>query len=132
MSMTDPIADLLTRIRNGAKSGHESIVVPHSRLKAAVVKLLGDEGFIQGFEEHLEGVQGYIRVHLRYDRERRPVIRGLRRVSAPSRRIYVKRDEIPFVRNGLGIAILTTSQGILTDREARKQGLGGEVLCYVW
>ena len=132
MTMTDPIADMLTRIRNGGKAGHASINVPRSRIKAEIAKLLKAEGYIAGFEEVDDGVQGHIRIHLRYDASRKSIIQGIVRVSRPSRREYVGRGDIPYVRNGLGTAILTTARGILTDAQARQAGVGGEVLCHVW
>ncbi len=132
MSMTDPIADLLTRIRNAAAAGKESLLVPRSRLKLEIVRTLKQEGFIEGYIDIPEKPQGSIKIFLRYDDHRNPVIRGLQRVSRPSRRRYVGKADIPRVRNGLGVAILTTPKGVLTDRAARKAGVGGEVLCYVW
>jgi small subunit ribosomal protein S8 len=130
--MTDPIADLLTRIRNAVKARHESLVVPRSRLKLEIVKILVQEGFLAGFSVVEDGPQGFIRIAPRYDAASQAVLRGIERVSRPSRRTYVGKDEVPRVRNGLGVAILTTPQGVITDREARKAGVGGEVLCYVW
>jgi small subunit ribosomal protein S8 len=132
MSMTDPIADLLTRIRNGLQARHDSIVVPRSKLKLEVVKILKSEGFIEGYLDRNDGPKGTIKVFLKYDTGRSAVIQGLQRVSTPSRRMYVGKDEIPRVRNGLGVAILTTPQGVLSDRMARNAGVGGEVICYVW
>lgn len=132
MPMTDPIADLLTRIRNAAAAQHESLLVPRSRLKAEILEVLKSEGFIEGYRDAESDKGEKIRVFLRYDKENKGVIRGLQRVSKPSRRIYVGREDIPYVRNGLGVAILTTPQGILTDRQARSAGVGGEVLCYIW
>jgi small subunit ribosomal protein S8 len=132
MSMSDPISDLLTRIRNGGQAGHHNVLVPHSRVKESIVSLLKAEGFLDGFEVRAEGPRTWIDVRLRYGRDNKAIIRGLERVSRPSRRIYVRRDEVPFVRNGLGLAILTTPQGIISDRDARRLGVGGEVLCYVW
>jgi small subunit ribosomal protein S8 len=130
--MTDPIADLLTRIRNAVKARHESLVVPRSRLKLEIVKILVQEGFLAGYSVVEDGPQGFIRIAPRYDASSQAVLRGIERVSRPSRRTYVGKDEVPRVRNGLGVAILTTPQGVITDREARKAGVGGEVLCYVW
>jgi small subunit ribosomal protein S8 len=130
--MTDPIADLLTRIRNAIGAGHSSLVVPRSRLKLAIVRILKSEGFIEGYIDIEEGPQGKIKVFPRYDDENQAVIRGIQRVSKPSRRQYVGKHDVPRVRNGLGVAILTTPRGVLTDRDARKAGVGGEVLCYVW
>jgi small subunit ribosomal protein S8 len=132
MSMSDPIADLLTRLRNGATAGHERVMIPHSRLKEAIVKLLHAEGFVDGFEVRSKGIETWLEVGLRYDRDSKAIIRGLERVSKPSRRIYVRRDEVPYVRNGLGLAILTTPMGVISDRDARREGVGGEVICYVW
>jgi small subunit ribosomal protein S8 len=131
--MTDPIADLLTRIRNAQQAGHTSVFVPRSKIKLAIVKLLKNEGFVDGYvDDESRNYQGVIKVFLRYDDSRDGIIRGLRRISKPGRRVYVGKDEIPRVRNGLGIAILTTPRGILTDRQARHAGVGGEVLCHVW
>lgn len=131
--MTDPIADLLTRIRNAQAAGHSNVLVPRSKIKLAIVKLLKNEGFVEGYiDDESKNYQGVLKVFLRYDDGREGVIRGLQRISKPGRRIYVGKDEIPRVRNGLGIAILTTPQGVLTDRQARHAGVGGEVLCHVW
>lgn len=134
--MNDPIADLLTRIRNAVQANHDSLVVPRSRLKLAITDLLQREGFVAGYTEIEDGRQGLIRIHPRYEEPRpgvrKGVIRGIQRVSRPSRRVYVGKDDVPRVRNGLGVAILTTPKGVLTDRQARKAGVGGEVLCYVW
>jgi small subunit ribosomal protein S8 len=132
MAMTDPIADLLTRIRNASQVGHSSILVPRSKVKLELVKLLKHEGFLEGYIEVPEGPQGFIKVFLRYDAANKGVIRGIRRVSTPGRRKYVGKNDIPRVRNGLGVAILTTPHGILTDQAARAAGVGGEVICYVW
>jgi small subunit ribosomal protein S8 len=130
--MTDPIADLLTRIRNAVQAGHGSLVVPRSKMKLAIVKILKEEGFVEGYVDDESGPQGEIKVFPRYDAANQGVIRGLTRVSKPSRRSYVGKNDVPRVRNGLGVAILTTPRGVLTDRQARKAGVGGEVLCYVW
>lgn len=130
--MTDPIADLLTRIRNAIQAGHDSLVVPRSKLKLEVVRLLKEEGFLEEFNVVEDDRQGLIRVFPRYDDSRSAVIRGLTRVSKPSRRKYVGKNDIPRVRNGLGVAILTTPRGVLTDSQARTEGVGGEVLCFVW
>jgi len=132
MSMTDPIADLLTRVRNAIQARHQSVVVPRSKLKLEVVKVLKLEGFVEGYIDCPLDAKGTIKVFLKYDGGKQGVIQGLKRVSSPSRRFYVGKDEIPRVRNGLGLAILTTPQGILSDRAARAAGVGGEVLCYVW
>ena len=130
--MTDPIADLLTRIRNAAQARHASLVVPRSKIKVEIVRILKDEGFLDGFEVIEDDKQGLIRVFPRYDEANNAVLRGLVRISKPSRRQYVGKTDVPRVRNGLGVAILTTPRGVLTDRDARTAGIGGEVLCYVW
>jgi len=132
MSMTDPIADLLTRIRNAIQARHQAVVVPRSKLKLEVVKILKSEGYVEGYIDSPQDAKGTIKIFLKYDSGKHGVIQGLQRVSSPSRRFYVGKDEIPRVRNGLGLAILTTPQGILSDRAARTAGVGGEVLCYVW
>jgi small subunit ribosomal protein S8 len=130
--MTDPIADLLTRIRNAQKAKHTSVQVPRSKVKLALVKLLKDEGFLEGYLELEDKKQGRIKVFLKYNNADQGVIRGLKRISRPGRRAYVGRDEVPRVRNGLGVAVLTTSKGLLTDRQARVAGVGGEVICHIW
>lgn len=130
--VNDPIADMLTRMRNGMLVRHKQIVVPGSKIKVAVARILKDEGFIKDFEVTKDAPQPQLRVVLKYDRDRKSIVTGLRRVSRPGRRVYVKRSEIPWVLSGLGIAILSTPQGIMTDQKARRLGLGGEVLCYVW
>ncbi len=133
--MTDPIADMLTRIRNAAMARHKQVLVPSSKLKVEIARILQEEGFIERYDVGQEKPQPMLRLILKYDtsvRPPRPVIRGLERVSKPGRRIYVKRREIPYVRSGLGIAILSTPKGVMTDREARRQNVGGEVICYVW
>jgi small subunit ribosomal protein S8 len=132
MSMTDPIADLLTRIRNGNKAKFEKVVLPSSKLKVHIVEILKQEGYIRGYEVVEGEYQGKIEISLKYDFNKQSVISGLKRVSKPGLRIYVNKDDIPKVLNGMGISILSTSSGLLTDRNARKKGLGGEVLCEVW
>ena len=132
MSMTDPISDLLARIRNAQLAKHDRLDVPASRLKLEVIKLLKDEGFIKNFREVEDTPVGKIRVFLRYSAEGMPAISHLRRISKPGRRVYRKADEIPPVRNGLGIGIISTSQGLLTDAQARERRVGGELLCEVW
>jgi small subunit ribosomal protein S8 len=132
MSMTDPIADLLSRIRNAQIAKHDRLDVPTSKLKVEVVKLLKEEGFVKNFRE-LEGSPvGTLRVFLRYSAEGVPAISHLRKLSKPGRRVYRKADEIQPVRNGLGIGIISTSQGLLTDAQARERRVGGELLCQVW
>jgi len=131
--MTDPIADLLTRIRNAQQARHARVSIPKSKIKTQIVKILKHEGFLEGYiEEPTLDSQGVLKVFLRYDDASNGVIRGLTRISKPGRRVYVGRDDLPRVRSGLGIAILTTSKGIITDRQARQGGVGGEVLCHVW
>jgi len=130
--MTDPIADLLTRIRNALQAGHEELVCPRSKLKVEIVKILEKEGFVANFEEHKDNKQGTLKIYPRYDQGQNPVMRGIKRISKPSRRFYVGKTDIPRVRNGLGIAILTTASGVMTDADARASGVGGEVICHVW
>ncbi len=131
MSMTDPIADLFTRIRNGLMVGHSKIDIPSSRMKLRIVKILQDEGYIQGFRNYEDSKQGILRVYLKYHDDD-PVITGIKRISKPGRRNYVGREKIPKVLNGLGTAIISTSSGVITDRECKEKGIGGEVLGFVW
>ncbi|NLW40363.1 MAG: 30S ribosomal protein S8 [Tissierellia bacterium] len=130
--MTDPIADMLTRIRNGNNAKHDSVDIPASNIKKEIARILLDEGYIKGYDVIDDGKQGIIRVELKYGKYNEKVLSGIKRISKPGLRVYVKSDEIPRVLGGLGIAILSTSKGILTDKEARKEGVGGEVICYVW
>lgn len=130
--MTDPISDFLTRIRNAQQAGHRRVDVPASKIKRAVTKILLDKGYIQNFLDIDDGKQGLIRIFLKYDHYGQPVIKKLTRVSRPGLRKYSKSAEVPRVLNGLGIAIVTTSQGVMTDKEARKLNVGGEVLCYIY
>ena len=133
MSMTDPIADLLTRIRNASSAGFPTVNVPASRLKAEICRVLKEEGFIREFEREDDGKQGVLKIQLKYvGEEREPVITEIRRVSRPSLRLYKGKKDARFVRSGLGISILTTPMGVMTDRNARKENLGGEILCEVW
>lgn len=132
MVMTDPIADLLTRIRNANAMKHATVDVPASKLKVEILTLLKNEGYITGFEKVADGVQGALRVTLKYLKNNERAVRGLKRISKPGLRVYAKNDELPRVLNGLGIAIVSTSQGIMTDREARKLQVGGEIIAYVW
>jgi small subunit ribosomal protein S8 len=135
MSMTDPIADMLTRIRNAILAGHSYVIIPGSKMKLAVVKILKAEGFIENYDVTKDRPQPMIRIWLKYasDRKDRPcAITGLKRVSTPGRRVYTGKKDIPWVLSGIGIAILSTSRGIMTGKEARRLGIGGEVLCYVW
>ena len=132
MNTTDPIADMLTRIRNANSAKHKEVDIPASNMKRAIAQILLDEGYIASFEEIKDEKQGMLRVTLKYDEKGKRVIAGLKRISKPGLRIYVNKDELPQVLNGLGIALISTSKGIKTDKEARKEGLGGEVLAYVW
>jgi len=132
MSMTDPIADLLTRIRNGNRARKERVDVPWSGLKDAVARVLIAEGFLRDATVVGEGVAKQLRIALKYDETRKPVITGIQRVSRPSLRVYVGKEKIPLIRGGLGISVLSTPAGILVDREAKRRGIGGELLCAVW
>lgn len=132
MVMTDPIADFLTRIRNANMVMHEKVEIPASKTKKALAEILKREGFVKDYEYIEDGKQGIIRIYLKYGSNKERVITGIKRISKPGLRVYCKKDEIPKVLGGLGIAIISTSQGIMTDKEARKIGLGGEVICYVW
>ncbi len=130
MSMSDPIADLLTRIRNAQMVGKASLDIPSSKLKQAICQVMADEGYIQGYEVVKQGAKAFLKVDLKYFNGR-PVIENIERVSKPSRRIYKAKDELPKVQGGLGIAIISTSQGVMTDKQARQKGCGGEVLCTI-
>ena len=132
MSMTDPIADMLTRIRNASRAEHEKVDIPASKLKARVAGILKDEGFIRNYRLIDDTKQGTLRVYLKYGAGNEQMISGLRRVSKPGRRVYMAHDKVPSILAGMGIAIVSTSKGVLTDREARKERIGGEVLAYVW
>ena len=132
MQITDPVADMLTRIRNANTAKHESVDVPASNLKKAIAKILLDEGYIKSFEIVEDGTQGIIRIQLKYLAGKEKVISGLRRVSKPGLRVYAGADELPRVLKGLGIAIISTSKGVMTDKKARANHVGGEVLAFVW
>ena len=132
MNMTDPIADMLTRVRNASSAHHESVLIPASKLKINVAKILKDEGFIRSYEVLQDTVQGTLKIYLNYLDKKNAAISGLRRVSKPGLRVYVNRGEIPRVYGGLGIAILSTPRGVMTGQEAWRNRLGGELLCYVW
>jgi small subunit ribosomal protein S8 len=132
MSFTDPIGDMLTRIRNASRARHEKVLIPASRLKMRIAEVLKDEGFIKDYVLHEDGTQGAITVLLKYTSDREPAISDIKRVSKPGLRRYVPTDSIPRVLNGMGIAILSTSKGVMVDREARKQKVGGELICTVW
>lgn len=132
MVMTDPIADFLTRIRNANTVHHEKVEIPASKVKKAMAEILKNEGFIKDFEYIEDSKQGMIRVYLKYGADRTKVISGLKRISKPGLRVYAKKDEVPRVLGGLGIALISTPRGMMTDKQARKSGLGGEVVAYVW
>ena len=132
MQITDTIADLLTRIRNASSAKHDSVEIPASNMKKAICQILVDEGYVKNYTVTQDGKQGVIKVTLKYGEGKTPVIQGLRRVSKPGLRIYSNAAELPKVMKGLGIAIISTSRGVMTDREARKQNLGGEVLAFIW
>lgn len=132
MQITDTIADLLTRIRNASASRHDSVEIPASNMKKAIVRILLDEGYIKNYSVKDDGKQGIIRVILKYDENKKSVITGLKRVSKPGLRIYSNVEDMPKVMKGLGIAILSTSKGIMTDKQARRENVGGEVLAFIW
>lgn len=132
MNTTDPIADMLTRIRNASSARHRDLTLPSSRIKREIARILVEEGFIESFSTRQEGVQEMLALQLKYVEGRTPVMSGLKRISKPGLRVYARKTEIPRVLGGLGMAILSTSQGIMTGSQARKLNLGGEVLCYVW
>ena len=132
MNTTDPIADMLTRIRNANTSKQKTVDIPASKMKTGIAEILFKEGYIKAYEEIKDENQGIIRVTLKYDEKGNRVIDGLRRISKPGLRVYASKEELPKVLNGLGIAIISTSQGLKTDKEARQLGVGGEVLAYVW
>ncbi len=132
MSMTDPIADLLTRMRNALLAGFPTVEAPASSLKEELCRVLKEEGYIRDYAREEDGKQGLLRVTLKYSADRTPVITGIRRISKPSLRVYTGKREVRLVRSGLGISIVTTSKGVMTDRQARRENVGGEVLCEVW
>ena len=132
MQITDPNADMLTRIRNANSSKHESVLIPFSKMKVAIAKILDDEGYINGYEVIDDGKQGVIKVTLKYGANKTKVITGIKRVSKPGLRVYANKEEMPRVLRGLGIAIVSTSKGIMTDKDARKNNVGGEVLAFIW
>ncbi|NIQ01529.1 MAG: 30S ribosomal protein S8 [Nitrospinaceae bacterium] len=131
MSMTDPIADLFTRIRNGIQAQHAKVDIPNSKMKTRIAEILREEGFIRNFKVAEDDKQGFLRVYLKY-KEGESAIQGIKRISKPGRRVYVNKDKIPDVLNGLGVAIVSTSSGVVTDGICREKGVGGEVLGYVW
>ena len=132
MVMTDPIADFLTRIRNANTVFMERVEIPASKTKMNLAKILKEEGYIKDVEYIEDGKQGFIRLYLKYGSNREKVITGLKRISRPGLRVYAQKEDVPKVLGGLGIAVISTSQGLMTDKEARKAGIGGEVMCYIW
>jgi small subunit ribosomal protein S8 len=132
MSVTDPIADFLTCVRNACRAKHKKVDVPSSRIKTDIAKVMLEERFINNYKVITDKKQGILRVYLKYDQEEESVIKGLKRISTPGRRVYAPKSKIPRVQGNLGIAILSTSKGVMTNKEAKRVGCGGEVLCYVW
>ena len=132
MTFTDPVADLLTRVRNANSAKHDTVVVPASKLNMEIVRILQEEGFIKGYDMLKDSKFPMARIVLKYGPKQEKIISNLKRVSKPGLRVYAKRDKVPRVLRGLGVAIISTSKGVMTDREARKLGIGGEVLCYIW
>jgi small subunit ribosomal protein S8 len=135
MSVNDPIADMLTRMRNALMASHQVVSLPSSKIKLAIARIMVEEGFVEAFEEATDAGHKTLRLKLKYvgeRRERRPVISGLKRVSSPGRRVYVNKGDIPWVRSGMGVAILSTPKGVMTGMRARQMGVGGEVICQVW
>ncbi len=132
MTMTDPIADMLTRIRNANSAGHKTVEVPASKIKKSIAEILKDEGYINGFEVKEDGKQGVIDIEMKYGPENEKVITGIKKISKPGLKVYAKANEVPKVLGGLGIAIISTSNGVISDKKARELGVGGEVICYVW
>lgn len=132
MTLTDPLADMLTRIRNAGHAKHKSVDIPGSSMKTALADVMKNEGFIKNFKFIKDNKQGILRVYLKYDKNDRHVIYGIDRISKPSRRIYVQSKDVKTVLNGLGISVLSTSKGLMTDKQARKENIGGEILCNIW
>ncbi len=132
MTVTDPVADLLTRVRNANLANHDYVEVPASRMNSEILRILREEGFIKGFEQLKDRQFPTAKISLKYGPRQEKILSNLKRVSKPGLRVYAKRDKVPRVLRGLGVAIISTSRGVMTDREARKLGIGGEVLCYVW
>jgi small subunit ribosomal protein S8 len=130
--MTDPIADMLTRIRNANTVGHKTVDVPASKMKKSIAGILSDEGYIGGYDVIDDNKQGTIRIQMKYGHDKEKVISGIKKISKPGLKVYAKADDVPRVLGGLGIAIISTSKGIISDKEARRLGVGGEVICYVW
>jgi len=132
MGLTDPLADMLTRIRNAGAARFDKVDIPASQMKISLARILKEEGYIKNYKIIKDKKQGVLRVYLKYDEVNKPLISGLQRVSKPSRRVYAGKDDIPLVLGGLGVTVVSTSKGVMTDREARRLGIGGEVLCTIW
>jgi small subunit ribosomal protein S8 len=132
MTMTDPIADMLTRIRNANTVGHDTVDVPASKMKKSIAGILAEEGYIKGFDVIEDNKQGTIKIQMKYGADKERVISGIKKISKPGLKVYAKADEVPKVLGGLGVAIISTSHGVISDKEARRLGVGGEVICYVW
>ena len=132
MTMTDPIADMLTRIRNANSAGHKTVEVPASKIKKSIAEILKEEGYINGFEVKEDGKQGVIDIEMKYGPENEKVITGIKKISKPGLKVYAKANDVPRVLGGLGIALISTSNGVISDKKARELGVGGEVICYVW
>ena len=132
MTMTDPIADMLTRIRNANSAGHKTVEVPASKIKKSIAEILVEEGYIGGYEVKEDGKQGVINIEMKYGPENEKVITGIKKISKPGLKVYAKANDVPRVLGGLGIAIISTSNGVISDKKARELGVGGEVICYVW
>ena len=132
MTMTDPIADMLTRIRNANTVGHETVDIPASKIKKSIAEILLEEGYIKGFEEIDDNKQGIIKIDMKYGANKERVISGIKKISKPGLKVYAKADQVPRVLGGLGVAIISSSKGVISDRKARELGVGGEVICYIW
>lgn len=132
MAMTDPVADMLTRIRNANTAGHKSVDIPLSKMKKSIAEILKNEGFIEDYSVSMDNAQGTIKVTLKYGPNKAKTIYGIKKISKPGLRVYAKADQVPKVLGGLGVAIISTSNGVITDKEARRLGVGGEVICYIW
>ena len=132
MTMTDPIADMLTRVRNASSVQHDTVDIPASNIKKEIARILLEEGYIKGYDVIEDGKQGLIRMQLKYGKNGEKVITGIKKISKPGMRVYADRNNVPKVLNGIGISVISTSKGIVTDKQARELGLGGEVICYVW
>ena len=132
MTMTDPVADMLTRIRNANTAGHAEVEIPASKMKKSIAEILLNEGYIKSYDVIEDGKQGMIKVQMKYGPDKQKVITGIKKISKPGLKVYAKAEDVPRVLGGLGIAIVSTSKGVMSDKEARKLGVGGEVICYVW